>query len=120
MIPDFVGQPGIQIRTVGFTEYDYFSLFFSDPFVNLWVEQTNLYTQQFIAQYPGSFLARSGGWMPVSAAEMRTFWGLMLHMGLVKKPSARLYWSGDVLYQTPLYSTAMTRSRFEAIRKCLH
>jgi len=82
------------------------------------VEQTNLYAQHLFAQNPGSFLAKSGGWTPVSAAEMRTFWGLVLHMGLVKKPSARLYWSGDILYQTPLYSNAMTRSRFEAIRKC--
>ena len=84
MISDFVVQPEIQIPTGGLTEYAYFRLFFSDHFVNLMVEQTNLYAQQFIAQQPGSFLARSGGWMPVSAAKMRMFWGLVLHMGLVK------------------------------------
>ena len=119
-IPDFAGNPGIQIPTVGFTEIDYFSFFFSNSLVNLMVEQTNLYAQQFVAQNPGSVLARPGGWTPVSAAEMRTFWGLVLHMGLVQKPSVRQYWSGDVLYQTPLYSMVMTRPRFEAIRKCLH
>ena len=74
---------------MGFTEYDYFSLFFSNHFVNLMLEQTNLYAQQFVAQHPGSVLARPGGWTPVCAAKMRTFWGLVLHMGLVKKPSVR-------------------------------
>ncbi|XP_069800973.1 piggyBac transposable element-derived protein 4-like [Dendropsophus ebraccatus] len=120
-IPDFVGQSGIQFDPSGFTEIDFFKLFFSDELISLMVVQTNLYAQQFLAQHPvSSFFSGSHSWTPVDAAEMTTFWGLLLHMGLVKKPRIRQYWSVDILYNTPIHRMAMTRHRFEAILKFLH
>ncbi|XP_069819582.1 piggyBac transposable element-derived protein 4-like [Dendropsophus ebraccatus] len=120
-IPDFVGQSGIQFDPSGFTEIDFFKLFFSEELISLMVVQTNLYAQQFLAQHPvSSFFSGSHSWTPVDAAEMTTFWGLLLHMGLVKKPRIRQYWSVDILYNTPIHRMAMTRHRFEAILKFLH
>ncbi|CAJ0933349.1 unnamed protein product, partial [Ranitomeya imitator] len=51
---------------------------------------------------------------------MMKYWGLVLHMGIVKKPEIRQYWSTDILYQTPIYGMVMNRKRFEAIHKFLH
>jgi len=38
--------------------------------------------------------------------------GLLLVMGVVKKPSLALYWSTDPLFQTPLFSAVMPRNSF--------
>ncbi|XP_056419226.1 piggyBac transposable element-derived protein 4-like [Hyla sarda] len=116
-IPGFVANSGIQFNTDGLTEIDYFKYFFSDELVNLIVEQTNLYAQQFLAQNNTSSFSN---WTPVTSNEMLKFWGLVLHMGIVKKPETRQYWSADMLYHTPLYSNTMLRKRFEAILKFLH
>ncbi|CAJ0935546.1 unnamed protein product [Ranitomeya imitator] len=51
---------------------------------------------------------------------MMQFWGLVLHMGIVKKPEIRQYWSVDILYNTPVFRMVMVRTRFEAIHKFLH
>ncbi|CAJ0965046.1 unnamed protein product [Ranitomeya imitator] len=51
---------------------------------------------------------------------MMKYWGLVLHMGIVKKPELRQYWSIDILYQTPVFGMVMNRKRFEAIHKFLH
>ncbi|CAJ0932854.1 unnamed protein product [Ranitomeya imitator] len=51
---------------------------------------------------------------------MMQFWGLMLHMGLLKKPEVRQYWSVDILFNTPVFRMVMVRTRFEAIHKFLH
>ncbi|CAJ0961123.1 unnamed protein product, partial [Ranitomeya imitator] len=51
---------------------------------------------------------------------MMKYWGLVLHMGIVKKPELRQYWSTDILYQTPVFGMVMNRKRFEAIHTFLH
>jgi len=38
--------------------------------------------------------------------------GLLLVMGVVRKPSLALYWSIDLLFQTPLVSAVMPRDSF--------
>ena len=82
--------------------------------------QTNLYAQQFTAQNPTTSYARPLGWTPVNAAEMMTFWGLLLHMGVIKKTKINQYCSVDLLYHTPIYSNTMAHNQFQAILKFLH
>ncbi|CAJ0946553.1 unnamed protein product [Ranitomeya imitator] len=116
-IPDFIPQSGIQCETANLREIDFFKVYFSESIVSLMVEQTNLYALQFFAQNPVSSFS---AWSPVDSAEMLKNWGLVLHMGIVKKPELRQYWSTDILYQTPIYGMVMIRKRFEAIHKFLH
>lgn len=116
-IPEFVGNPGIKIDTADLTEIDFFKVFFTEDLIHGIVSETNLYAQQFLDQNPASSFAR---WTPVDPSEMRTYFGLVLHMGLLKKPKIRQYWSTEILYSTRLHRMAMTRTRFEAIQKFLH
>ncbi|XP_056426393.1 G-protein coupled receptor 4-like [Hyla sarda] len=46
----FLSLLAINIDIVGYTEMDFFSLYFSDDFVNLMVEQTNMYAQQALSE----------------------------------------------------------------------
>ncbi|CAJ0928404.1 unnamed protein product [Ranitomeya imitator] len=117
LIPDIVAESGIKFDNTGLTELDFFKVFFSEAFVNLMVEQTNLYARQFLDQNSGSSYSN---WSPVDAVEMMQFWGLVLHMGILKKPELQQYWSVDILYNTPVFRMVMTRTRFEAIHKFLH
>ncbi|XP_066457697.1 piggyBac transposable element-derived protein 3 [Eleutherodactylus coqui] len=119
-IPDFHGNPGIQFDTEGLRARDFFMFFFPDDFIAHIVTQTNLYAQHFIQQNPTSSYARPDMWTPVDPLEIKKFWGLVLTMGLVKKPTIRAYWSTDILYHTPMFRMAMSRTRFEMIQKFLH
>lgn len=119
-VPNFTVNPGIQVNTAGFTAADFFYLFFSPDFISHMVEQTNLYADQFISSHPSSSFAKPRMWTPTNPGEMKKFWGLLLNMGIIKKTTIRSYWSGDILYSTPLYATIMTRTRFETLLKFLH
>lgn len=119
-VPNFTGNSGIQFDVTGFREVEFFNFYFTEDIITLMVTQTNLYAEQFITQNPTSIYAQPHRWTPVYAREMRTFWGLVLLMGLVKKPSIRSYWSTDILYHTPMFRMAMSRTRFEAILRFLH
>lgn len=44
---DFTGQPGIQIDTTDFSPLDFVKIFITDDLINLFVEQSNIYAQQF-------------------------------------------------------------------------
>ncbi|KAM3940653.1 LOW QUALITY PROTEIN: piggyBac transposable element-derived protein 4-like [Leptodactylus fuscus] len=117
-IPKYTGTPGIKFDTA-VREFDFFNFFFSEDLIELMVVQTNLFAEQYKTKNPGAFLSQPHRWTPVTVNEMYIFWGLLLNMGLVKKPSLRDYWSTDILYYTPLYRTRMSRMRYEAILRFL-
>ncbi|XP_056397299.1 piggyBac transposable element-derived protein 4-like [Hyla sarda] len=119
-LPEFVATAGIRVDTVGLKEADFFQLFFSEELINLIVEETNRYAEQFIAANPQAYHARPYQWTPTNALELKTFFALLFNMGIVKKPTIRSYWSNDMLYHTPLYRSVMPRNRFEALLKFLH
>lgn len=110
-VPEFTASPGLQFDPTGFTPIDFFSLYFSEDLINIMVSQTNLYASQFIANNPEAHYSK-GHWTPTCPAELRKFWGLFLNFGLVKKPSIRDYWSQNILHNTPLYRSIMSRNRF--------
>ncbi|XP_069832245.1 piggyBac transposable element-derived protein 4-like [Dendropsophus ebraccatus] len=93
---------------------------FLEELVASMVEQTNLYAGQFIETHPNSYYARPQIWTPTNPCELKKFWGILLSMGLVKKPTIRSYWVSDILYATPMYATIMSRTRFEVLLKFLH
>ncbi|XP_035825850.1 piggyBac transposable element-derived protein 4-like [Aplysia californica] len=51
---------------------------------------------------------------------MRTFIGILLLMGLLKKPDINSYWCRDPLFTTPVFSAAMPRDRFLLLLKFWH
>ena len=52
--------------------------------------------------------------------EMAQFIGLILLMGLIKKPTIDPYWSNNILYHTPIFPAIKDRDRYQLILKFWH
>ncbi|XP_069496512.1 piggyBac transposable element-derived protein 4-like [Ambystoma mexicanum] len=122
VIPPFSGEPGCKANTDGFLPVDFFNLFVDDEFFYGMVQQTNLYAAQFLRKHDGNLRPRSRAlqWSPTSVAEMKTFWGLSLLMGIVRKPSIALYWCTDPSLATPFFPAVMSRNRYLVLQRMLH
>lgn len=119
-IPPFTAQPGIQANTENSTPIDFFHLFFTDHLFHLIVDQSNLFAQQYIANNPNANFAPPFEWTPVTVEEFKTFLGLTLNMGLTQINEVQAYWSTNPIYHMPLYSSVMSRTRYEMIMRFLH
>jgi hypothetical protein len=51
---------------------------------------------------------------------MRAFLGLVIAMGIVKKPSIESYWETSGITETENFRDAMPRNRFQSIIRYLH
>ena len=100
----------------------YFDLYFTEEIIEKIYKQTNTYARQYISRYIATLKMHSvvHHWKPTDAAEMKTFLGLCILMGLIHKPKVSLYWSKDELYNTPIFGQIMSRTRFQLILKFLH
>lgn len=52
--------------------------------------------------------------------EMKTFLGLIIFMGQVRKDARDDYWSNDPCTSTPFFSKTISRDRFRQIWKAWH
>lgn len=119
IIPPFTAQPGIQVETKNLTPIQFFNLFFTEDLLNLIVDQSNRYAQQYITNNPNSYYARPFEWKPLIVEEFKIFLGLTLNMGLTKKNVLRSYWSTNPIHHMPLYSSVMSRTRYTMIMRFL-
>ena len=71
------------------------------------MDQTNLYAEQ--KRGPEE---RSVWYALLTVNEFKAWIALTLNMGIVKKPSLRLYWSTDEIFKTPFFSAVMSRGRY--------
>jgi len=62
--------------------------------------QINRYANQCQNRENRSTYARSTQWKPVNHHEMRAFLGLVMAMGIVKKPSIESYWETSGITET--------------------
>lgn len=124
---NFVQDPApINRPNINATPVDYFDYFTTDQENNLnlidkLVTETNLYAEQSIQQ-PISAHSRMNNWVPTDRSEMRAFIGVMMAMGLLKKPTIESYWNkGDsFLLYSPSFSQVFSRNRFQNILRFLH
>ncbi|XP_065574923.1 piggyBac transposable element-derived protein 2-like [Artemia franciscana] len=91
----------------GKTPLEFVRLFFDQGVVNHIRDQTKIYALQKDAKEFG-----------VSSAEVECFLGILAFTGIVKMPSYRSYWSNETRY--PVIADAMSRDKFEQIKKYLH
>ena len=82
------------------------------------VTETNRYAEQQMGKNGAH--SRGTKWKPSNVREIKTFFGLTILMGIIKKPSVSLYWSTDEVIATPFFSDKMSRNRFEDISSYLH
>ena len=59
-------------------------------------------------------------WKETDVPEMKVFLGLMLQMGPCSFPSLDAYWSTSVLYEVTLWSSLMSRYRFQLLLRFFH
>lgn len=65
---------------------DIFELIVTEQMIQLIVENTNLYTTQFMADRKLARISRLLKWDPVAAVEIRLFLAVLIYRGLVYKP----------------------------------
>lgn len=120
----FTANPGILVdRTVLKKPIDFVQLFVTDDFVNHLVTQTNLYGDQYVDSHPDMrphALGRKWKEEHTDSREMKLFLGLVLLMGIIRKPTVASYWTRDVLYDTPLFRAVLSRNRFQTLQKFFH
>ena len=102
------------------TPYDVFRLFVTDELIDLIVTETNRFAEQCIQATHVTRRSRLTMWTPTNADEMRKFLGLLIVMGLVRKPRMELYWSKKSMYDYPFVYQNMTRDRFFLLLKHMH
>ena len=97
------------------------SLFLTDEFCDILVEQTNLYAGQYKRNNP-NLPPHSGAneWFDTTRAEIKQFVALSLPMGIVVKPEISNYWSTNPLLKGSIFNSVMSRNRFQSILQFLH
>lgn len=113
--------PNVGLQTQDLVTIEYLvNLFFTNEFIGLLVEQTNLYAAQEIQKNPLTRSSRLTRWVDTNNSEMRVFLGLLLHMGPCSFPSIEHYWNKDVMYEMRFWKSVMGRNRFQLLLRFWH
>jgi hypothetical protein len=91
--------------------------FLENDFLEILVEQSNLYHAQSADKYKNS--STSLAWKDVSIADVKKFLAIAILMGHVKKYKTIDYWSTSKLIETYIFGKLMSRNRFEKILEFL-
>lgn len=107
----------------GKNELDVFLKIVTEDVFDLMALQTNIYAEQTII---GNIVNNSIGpqsrlndWVPTDSSEMKVFLGIIIWMGLDRKPTMKDYWSRSEFYASQA-SKYMSRNRFEILLKMWH
>ena len=95
---------------------DFFLLFILMHCIALMCEMTNLYASQIQA----SLGKVDAAWVPVIKADIKTFLGILIIMGLHKGLRMHSYWSNDEALGVLAIKKAMSRNRFAKIQQYFH
>ena len=94
----FIDNEGLKVRLRDNPNHlDFVDLYLTDAVINLMVEETSRFANQFFQGDIDPENTYLGQWEPVTFLEMKKFIGVMLLMGIIYKPSLYLYWSTDIL-----------------------
>ena len=121
-ILQFTARQGLQVQlpnNAGAGEY--LSLFLTDEFFYLLVEQTNLYAAQYKASNPNlPPNSRANSWVETTRNEMKKFLALSFLLGVVRKPEVSDYWTTNPLLKGSIFNSVMPKNRFQSILQFLH
>ena len=112
----FTGRPGLTCP-VPTTPLGFLQLFFSLELLQYLTEETNQYADYVRNEL---LLTRSYSWTPLTVAEMATYMGMIILMGIGHLPNLRLYWKPNFPLYAPAFAQAMSCSRFLAITRYFH
>ena len=98
---------------------DFFSLFMDDDLLQHICSMTEIYYQKNKSSKQVSSQKKKK-WVAPDLASLKCFLGVMLCMGMIKRPSYKDYWTSSKLFGTPGISELMSCDHFEQIRNSLH
>ncbi|XP_066250972.1 piggyBac transposable element-derived protein 4-like [Euwallacea similis] len=97
---------------------DYFNLLATDDFFDMLCTRANRHAIDILA-HSDAENPRIARWVDVTAAEMRKFFGLLLHMGTIKLNRINDCWKKHYMFNLKCFSIFMSRNRFLLILRCL-
>ena len=99
----------------------YFKLLVSGELLGGIVQRSNEYVRRVIdSSRPLRRKSVLNKWKEVTLSEMKRFYGIVFHIGLAGMPSYRAYWSKSRLFKNDMFSSVMSRERFQSIMRFLH
>lgn len=102
------------------TPFDTYNLFVTEEIISEIVTETNKYADQVLQNTKITRRSRLKCWTPTNAHEIKKFLGLIIAMGLVRKPKLELYWSKKTIYDYPFICNNMSRDRFSLLLRFVH
>ena len=122
-LPSFLGIPGLctsleEIVLASSEDDDIcrnvIKCFITDELIEALVKFTNIRAALYLRTETLKPQSRFRSWTDCSSAEMKKFVGLVLLMGIIKKPQLTDYWSTDDILCTPFFHSefSLTRDRF--------
>ena len=98
---------------------EFFEQFVTTQFVSDCVTETNRYASQMSSSAELSPFSRMRNWAETTVFELFLYFGLLVLMGIDRRPKLSMYWSREFLVNTPAFSALMSRDRFLLIRRFL-
>jgi len=98
---------------------EFLNLFFTQDIINLLVAETNRFAEQFLSSSLLKRKARAHRWHATDEVGMTKFLGLLLLMGVVKKPRVEDFRSTDPALATPAFNN-MIHDRCELLLTFWH
>ena len=98
-----------------------FSYFFDDEVMSTICSWINERADVFRQENPDKKSIHGLKWRAVTTDELHVFFGLIMVMGVIKKPNIHMYWSRDEVFGgSPIFcKEVMSRNRFTSIMKFL-
>lgn len=116
----FTGQTGWKngVDTQNFSIRDYISLFLPDSLFELICKWSN---NRIIQDNATRILQGEDElqFKELTLAEMKSFLGLTLLAGIIRKPTVKSYWSCNTMISTPYFGMCMSRDRYIFILRFL-
>ncbi|XP_051159196.1 piggyBac transposable element-derived protein 4-like [Leptopilina boulardi] len=101
-----------------------FEIFYSSEVMEMVCAMTNIYSDMKIESLRESDKLKSNSrfksWKNLDPTELYTYYALTILMGIIRKPSLKMYWSTDPLLTTPVFAQYMSIRRFSLINTFLH
>ncbi|KFM73727.1 PiggyBac transposable element-derived protein 4, partial [Stegodyphus mimosarum] len=114
---NFIGMPNVNTVNA-IKEIDFFLQFFYDNLINSIVRETKNFTENHLGDNPSS--SKSVKFSDVTPKQMKAFFGLVILMGIIKKPNTKIYISTNEMLATPFFNKVISRDVFLNVLKFLH
>lgn len=117
----FSGQPGLNVHINNHNDpYELFKLFVTDELVDMIVNQTNLYAEQFMSNRQLTQFSRFQAWKPTDQNEIFLLLGIYILLGLIWKPKIDSYFTSKPIFSTPGFPYLLSHKRLKLLNRFLH